>query len=185
MEAGHREGMDASPWVTRFAGLIAPGGSVLDLACGRGRHARWLAARGLKVLAVDRDAEALASLAGTSGVDTLQADLEGADWPLAGRVFDAVVVTNYLFRPHFDDVLANVRDGGLFVYETFMVGNERYGRPANPHFLLRPGELLQRVEGRFTVVAFEQGVAERPCSAVIQRLCAVKGSGQGVALPPA
>ena len=94
MEAGHREGMDASPWVTRFAGLIAPGGSVLDLACGRGRHARWLAARGLKVLAVDRDAEALASLAGTPAVDTIEAELEGADWPLAGRLFDAVVVTN-------------------------------------------------------------------------------------------
>lgn len=171
----HGADLEASAWVRRFAPLIRPGAAVLDLACGGGRHARWLAARGWRVLAVDRDAEALSGLAGVAGVDTLCADLEGGEWPLAGRAFDAIVVTNYLFRPRFAALLACLKPGGVLIYETFMLGNENFGRPANPEFLLRPGELLERLGGAFAVTAFEQGVVRVPRAAAIQRICAVEG----------
>lgn len=173
---------DASAWVRRHSPLIRPGGAVLDLACGRGRHARWLAAQGCAVLGVDRDAEALADLAGVPRVQTLCADLEGEHWPFGGQEFDAVVVTNYLFRPRRDALLACVKEGGVLIYETFMLGNERFGRPSNPDFLLRPGELLEWVSGAFTVVAFEQGSVTFPRESVIQRICAVRGRAS-VALP--
>lgn len=179
---GHAAVSDASAWVRRHSPLIRPGGAVLDLACGRGRHARWLAAQGCAVLGVDRDTEALADLAGVPRVQTLCADLEGEQWPLAGQDFDAVVVTNYLFRPRRDALLACVKEGGVLIYETFMLGNERFGRPSNPDFLLRPGELLEWVSGAFTVVAFEQGSVTFPREAVIQRICAIRGLAS-VALP--
>lgn len=171
----HDADLQASAWVRRFAPLIRSGAAVLDLACGRGRHARWLAARAWQVMAVDRDREALSRLAGLAGVETLCADLEGGEWPLAGREFDGIVVTNYLFRPRFAALLACLKPGGVLIYETFMLGNERFGRPANPEFLLRPGELLERLGGAFAVVAFEQGVVRAPREAAIQRICAVAG----------
>lgn len=149
---------------------------MLDLACGSGRHARHFAARGCRVLAVDRDDAALASLSGVTGVVTRAADLEGDTWPFAPSSFDAIVVANYLHRPLFGPILAALRPGGVLVYETFMVGNERFGRPSNPHFLLRPGELLEMVRGQLEVVAFEQGEVETPRAAVVQRLCAVRGA---------
>ena len=152
------------------------GGEVLDLACGSGRHARHFAARGCRVLAVDRDDAALASLSGVTGIVTRAADLEGDAWPFARSSFDAIVVANYLHRPLFGPILAALRPGGALVYETFMVGNERFGRPSNPHFLLRPGELLEVVQGQLEVVAFEQGEVETPRAAVVQRLCAVRGA---------
>jgi len=161
--------------VTRWAPLVAPGASVLDVACGTGRHARRFADRGCAVLAVDRDADALAGLAGVAGVEARQADLERDPWPFGAEAFDAIVVTNYLHRPLIPHLLAAIRPGGVLIYETFMLGNERLGRPANPDFLLRPGELLEAVAGRLAVVAFEQGAVERPKPAVIQRLCAVRG----------
>lgn len=179
----HDADPEASAWVRRFAPLIRSGGAVLDLACGRGRHARWLAARGWRVLAVDRDAEALSGLAGWPGVDTVCADLEGGEWPLAGREFDGIVVTNYLFRPRFAALRACLKPGGVLIYETFMCGNERFGRPANPEFLLRPGELLERLAGAFAVVAFEQGVVQVPRKAAIQRICAVEGGDASWELP--
>ena len=164
-----------SPWVVRWSPLIRPGSEVLDLACGTGRHARFLAARGCSVLAVDRDAEAIATLAAVPGVFTRRADLEGATWPFAPASFDAIVVANYLHRPLFGPVVAALRPGGVLVYETFMLGNERFGRPSNPHFLLRPGELLEAVQGQLEVVAFEQGEVGPPRPAVVQRICALKG----------
>jgi SAM-dependent methyltransferase len=164
-----------SPWIVRWAALIRPGGAVLDLACGRGRHARHLAGRGYDVTAVDRDPEALASLAGVHGVRAVQADLESAPWPFEGAAFDGVVVANYLHRPLFDTLAATLASGGVLVYETFMRGNERYGRPSNPDFLLRPGELAEAWRGRLEVVAFEQGRVERPKAAVVQRICALRG----------
>jgi SAM-dependent methyltransferase len=164
-----------SPWVVRWAALIRPGGAVLDLACGHGRHARHLAGRGYKVTAVDRDSEALASLADVPGVRTVLADLEGAPWPFEGAAFDGVVIANYLHRALFDSLAASLAPGGVLAYETFMQGNERYGRPSNPDFLLRPGELADAWRGRLEVVAFEQGRVDRPKPAVVHRICALRG----------
>lgn len=162
-----------SPWVRRWAGLIQPRGSVLDLACGYGRHARYLAALGFAVVAVDRDPAALATLESLGGIEARLADLEGAPWPFAAARFDGVVVTNYLHRPLFGNLVASLRAGGVLIYETFAAGNEEYGRPSNPEFLLRPNELLQSVEP-LALVAFEQGMVATPKPAVIQRVCAMR-----------
>jgi SAM-dependent methyltransferase len=163
-----------SSWVARWAPLI-PQGEALDLACGSGRHARLLASRGLAVTAVDRDAEALATAAG-QGIATLQHDLEapGAVWPFAPGRFAGIVVTNYLHRPLFGQIAAALAPDGVLVYETFARGNEIFGKPSNPDFLLSSGELLD-LAGRagLRVVAYEDGVVERPKPARVQRLCAV------------
>ncbi len=160
-----------SLWVARFARLIPVGGEVLDLACGSGRHTRLLVRSGYRVEAVDRNAEALAGLAGEPGVTTRAADLEAGPWPYFGRAFDGIVVTNYLWRPLLPHLFSCLGENGVLIYETFMVGNERYGKPSNPEYLLRPGELLALLHKRFTVVAFEQGEVERPWPAVVQRIC--------------
>jgi len=171
-----------SGWVTRWARLI-PAGEVLDLACGTGRHARLLAGIGHEVTAVDRDAEALAALAGVARVTTLQADLEGGNpWPLPGRSFAGIVVTNYLYRPLFPDLLAALAPGGVLIYETFALGNERFGRPTNPHFLLHAGELLDAFSAALTVVAFEQGYVSDPYPAVVQRFCGARAPADSIAL---
>jgi len=163
-----------SAWVRRWAHLITPGGAVLDLACGAGRHARLLAGLGHAVLAVDRDREALATLAGSPGIEPTYADLEdGAAWPFGERRFAGVVVANYLYRPLFPLLLDALAPGGFLLYETFMTGNERFGKPSSPAFLLRPGELWQAFGG-LQVVAFEQGRARTPKPAMIQRLCALR-----------
>jgi SAM-dependent methyltransferase len=152
---------------------MQPGGRALDLACGRGRNALYLASLGLHVLAVDRDVDALEPLRGHKGVIPLKADLEGGAWPLPGLRFDAVVVTRYLHRPILADVVAAVDEGGLLLYETFMRGQEALGKPTNPDFLLEPGELLRACAG-LKVVAFEEGPVEGPRPAVLQRICAVR-----------
>ncbi|MDP2825045.1 MAG: class I SAM-dependent methyltransferase [Sulfuritalea sp.] len=169
---------NTSHWVGRFLPLIAVGGTVLDLASGPGRHSLLLARHGFRVEAVDRDAEALATLSAKApAVLTRVADLEGGSWPYRGRVFDGIVVANYLFRPLLPVLLDAIDVGGVLIYETFMVGNERFGKPSNPEFLLHPGELLDLVRDRLTVVAFEQGEVKIPRPAVVQRLCATKRSG--------
>lgn len=145
--------------MTRWAHLIARHGRVLDVACGSGRHLRWLAAEGFAVTGVDRDATALASLQGTSRCIT--ADIENGPWPLAGERFDAVVVTNYLWRPLWAALRASLADGGVLICETFAQGNEAFGKPSNPNFLLRPGELLEACNG-LQVVAYEDGVLDAP-----------------------
>jgi len=165
-----------SAWVCRFAPLIRVGGLVLDVACGAGRHARYLAGLGYRVEAVDRDAEALRGLASVPGVTARAADLEGGPWPYAGQSFDAIVVANYLHRPLFPHLLAALADGGVLIYETFAAGNERYGRPGNPDFLLKPGELLELARRRLRVVAYEDLHVEVPRPAMIQRLCAINQS---------
>jgi SAM-dependent methyltransferase len=160
--------LEPSPWVARWAPLIERG-PVLDVASGAGRHARLFAARGLEVVAVDRESQDI------SDVKFVQADLEdGSPWPFAGRRFAGIVVANYLHRPLFSSLVDSLDDRGVLIYETFMAGNERYGRPSNPDFLLRPGELLEAF-GALTVAAFEQGTLERPKKAVVQRICAVRG----------
>jgi len=174
-----------SSWVVRFAPLI-PSGEVLDLACGGGRHARLLASLRHAVLALDRDAVAL-ELAAGKGITTCQFDLEaeGAVWPFEDGRFAGIVVTNYLHRPFFPHLLRSLAPGGILVYETFALGNEQFGKPSNPAFLLRPGELLEAVcaNGQDTtrVIAFEDGYVDAPRPAMVQRICAVKqGADAGV-----
>jgi len=169
-----------SPWIVRWSDAIAPQGSVLDLACGSGRHVRYLAGRGLRVTAVDRDRDALVHSQGHA-VEVIVADLEGGPWPLPDRHFDAVIVTNYLWRALLPAIVACVAEGGWLLYETFALGQERFGRPANPDFLLRPGELLAAAQG-LHVVGYEDGVAPSPARCV-QRLAAWRPS-RGDALSP-
>lgn len=167
----------SSLWVERFLPRIKSGGDVLDLACGWGRHSRLLQAAGYRVEAVDRDAAALAEVsARVPGISTRAADLEAEPWPYEGRRFDGIVVTNYLFRPLFPHLLEALAAEGVLIYETFMAGNERFGKPSNPEFLLRPGELLEVARGRLTVVAFEQGEVDIPRPAMVQRLCATRSA---------
>lgn len=162
-----------SPWVARFAPLAWPG-EALDLACGSGRHTRLLAARGMRVVALDRKSEALAA-AGGPDVTTMEVDLEaeGAVWPFEAGRFAAIVVTNYLHRPLFADLARSLRPDGILIYETFAQGNQAYGKPSNPAFLLAPGELLNMaLEGGLQVLAYEDGHVEHPHPAQVQRLCA-------------
>lgn len=162
-----------SGWVSRWAGQIPPGGHVLDVACGSGRHARYLAAHGFVVDAVDVDISACAGLAELPDITLRQADLEGGEWPYPPAVFQGVVVTNYLHRPLFSRLLDSLASGGVLIYETFALGNERYGRPKNPNFLLLPDELLEMVRGKLRVIAFEDVLVETPRLARIQRICAI------------
>jgi SAM-dependent methyltransferase len=162
-----------SAWIVRWADRVPAGGRVLDVACGRGRHARFFAARGHPVEAVDRDPEKLAALAGVAGVSTRCADLEGGPWPYAGEQFAGIVVANYLHRPLFPHLLAALAPQGALIYETFALGNEQFGRPSNPDFLLRPGELLEVVRGRLRVIAYEDLFVSEPRPAMVQRICAV------------
>jgi SAM-dependent methyltransferase len=164
-----------SPWITRFVPLVGPGAAVLDLACGGGRHARLFLARDHPVTAVDVDTSGLEDLRQHPQLEIRQADLEhGAPWPLPGRRFGAVVVANYLWRPLYLPILEAIDEGGVLLYETFARGNEAYGRPSNPDFLLEPGELIEVVRGRLQIVAYEHGYLGRPRPAVKQRLCAVR-----------
>lgn len=159
-----------SPWVQRWSTLVPAGATVLDLACGQGRHLRWFAQRGCSVTGVDRDAAALAASAGLG--ELITADVENGPWPLPGRRFDAVVVTNYLWRALLPTVVDSVAAGGVLVYETFAVGNETVGKPSNPDFLLRPGELLQACAG-LRIVAYEDGFLDAP-PRFVQRIAAVR-----------
>ena len=176
-----------SGWIVRFASLIPPG-EVLDLACGSGRHSRLLAGGGRKVLAVDRDADALARISGPD-IQTFQYDLEqdtgqALRWPFGVNRFAGIVVTNYLYRPLFEALFASLASGGVLLYETFALGNARFGKPSNPDFLLRPGELLATVNacsaGALRIIAFEDGYIERPRPAMVQRICVIKAD-QGIA----
>jgi SAM-dependent methyltransferase len=169
-----------SAWVVRFAPLIRPGGTVLDVACGHGRHARYLAGLGLQVIAADIDA---AGVEPGERIIVVQRDLEDGTWPWAPGSLDAVVVTNYLHRPHFPHIAASLREEGVLIFETFGAGNEQLGRPRNPAFLLRPGELLDAFAG-LHIVAYEHGIEREPRAAVRQRLCARRGEAMAE-LPPA
>lgn len=160
----------ASPWVRRWSHLVPAGGAVLDVACGGGRHLRWFAGRGHPATGVDRDAAALETLQGVGR--TVAADIENGPWPFAGQQFAAVIVTNYLWRPLFPQLLAAVAPGGVLIHETFAQGNETVGKPSRPDFLLAPGELLQAYPG-LRVVAFEDGFLDAP-PRFVQRIAAVR-----------
>lgn len=175
MNAVHTEAGSPSDWVQRWAHLVPPSGRVLDVACGRGRHARYFAERGCSVTAVDRDADALATL--PAGIVACVADLESAPWPLPGLAFGGVVVTNYLWRPLWPVLMQTLEPGGVLICETFALGQAIFGRPTNPDFLLRPGELLE-VCRDLHVVAYEDGVLDAPARR-IQRIAAVRAPPQG------
>jgi len=165
---------EASAWVGRFADRIPAGGPVLDLAAGGGRHTRLFLGLGHPVTAVDRDVAPLADLRADPAATILAADLEdGRPWPLGNRRFAGVIVTNYLHRPLLPAIVAAVAPGGCLIYETFAVGNERLGKPSNPDFLLRLGELLEAVRGELTVLAYENLAVSEPRPAVVQRIAAV------------
>jgi SAM-dependent methyltransferase len=165
---------EPSPWVARFASLVPPGGRVLDVAAGGGRHVRFFRSRGHAVTAVDRDTSGLADLGSDAGVEVVECDLEaGAAFPFPAGAFGGVVVANYLHRPILPDVVAAVAPGGVLLYETFARGQERFGRPHRPEFLLEPGELLEAVRGRLRVVAYEDVVLDDPPRAV-QHIAAVR-----------
>jgi len=170
----------ASPWLQRWAHLLPAGGQVLDVACGRGRHLRWLAGRGYRLTGIDRDADALAAsadLAANARIELITADIENGPWPCAGRTFDAVLVFNYLWRPLWPHLLASLAPGGLLVYETFAAGNETVGKPSRPDFLLQPGELITRCNG-LHIVAFEHGFLDTPAR-FVQRVVAVRPALDG------
>jgi len=159
---------ERSPWLVRWANLVAPGGRVLDLAAGSGRHCRWLAARGHAMTAVDRDAAAMAALGDVA--ETIVADLEAGAWPLPGRSFDAVVVTNYLWRPLFPAIVAATGPGGVLIYETFASEQPKYGHPHNPDYLLQPGELADWFQD-WQIIHYFEGLLEDPRRAMAQIVC--------------
>jgi SAM-dependent methyltransferase len=167
----------ASAWVRRWSHLVPVGASVLDVACGSGRHVRWFAQRGCRVTGVDRDAAAMLPLAGIA--ELVVADIEGGPWPWEGRQFDAVVVANYLWRDRLPYVVGSVAEGGVLIYETFSAGHETIGKPSNPKFLLRQGELLEASKG-LRVIAFEDGFESSP-PRFVQRIVALR---EGTAATP-
>jgi SAM-dependent methyltransferase len=166
-----------SSWVRRWSHLVPTGAAVLDVACGSGRHLRWFRERGHPVTGIDRAPEAVAAVKDLG--EALQADLEGGPWPLPGRRFGAVVITNYLWRPLFPALRESVAADGVLIYETFASGNETVGRPARPEFLLQPGELLGLCQG-LRVVAFEDGFLDQP-PRFVQRIAAVRAADAGPA----
>ena len=169
------EGLAPSAWLRRWSHLVRRGATVLDVACGSGRHVRWFAARGCRVTGVDREATLVEPLHQIAEI--IVADIENGPWPLPGRGFDAVIVTNYLWRPLLPTIVASVADPGVLIYETFALGNETVGKPSNPEYLLRPGELLSVVAG-LRVVAFEDGFAAAP-ERFVQRIVALREGAGG------
>lgn len=177
-------GLPVSDWVRRWSHLVAAGSTVLDVACGNGRHTRWFHSQGCSITAVDRDAAALQALHAVAR--TVVADLEGAPWPLPGARFGTVVVTNYLWRTLWPDITGSLADSGVLIYETFAQGNASVGKPSNPDFLLKPDELLQVAAAHgLRVVAYEDGFCTQP-DRYVQRLVAVRlpAAADGVAAGP-
>ena len=189
MSVKKRDNLSISPWIRRFSGLLPEEGSVLDLAAGGGRHSRWLLNRGHRVTALDRQTDVLLDLQKTDSnaaerLEVITADLEdGSPWPLSSRRFDAVIVVNYLWRPLFPSILESIEEGGLLLYDTFAVGHEAFGRPTNPDFLLKPGELLDMVAGRLTVIAYEHGRIDGPSGPAVKQRITACGAGPVTLIP--
>ncbi|MDR2219442.1 MAG: class I SAM-dependent methyltransferase [Methylobacillus sp.] len=166
-----------SPWLIRHAPLIPKNGLVLDLACGSGRNTRWLAEQGWRVCSADIDEAAIAGLRDVLNVQAMVADIENNAWPFGEQTFDGIVVCRYLHRPLLPRLAESLASGGVLIYETFMRGQEQFGRPKNPDFLLRPDELREVYEKELTIVAFEQGIMQGSHLAMMQRLCAIRNAG--------
>ena len=181
--------MPASGWVQRWSHLIKPQGVVLDVACGRGRHARWFYDQKHALALVDISQDAIDSIAQAIPIpshrcEAVVADIENEPWPFAGRQFDAVVVTNYLWRALMPTLLASLAPGGVLIYETFAQGNGTVGKPSRPDFLLHTGELLQ-VCSSLRIVAFEEGFHAGPdgqSPRFVQRITAVRESSDTLGL---
>jgi SAM-dependent methyltransferase len=182
----HKHGpMAASGWVRRYLTGARAGGRLLDIACGWGRHVRLALDLGFTVTGIDRDLSALADVNSRPGLDLIEADLEnGAPFPLQGRTFDAVIVTNYLWRPILADIVDCVAGDGILIYETFALGNAQYGGPSRPEFLLRPNELITAVEPKLTVIAFEHVTVTCGWERVAQRIAAVGPRHAWIENPP-
>ncbi len=171
-----------SKWIVEHAPLIRKGGKVLDLACGSGRHAIWLAGQGYQVDAVDRDAQAVAGMQAMPNINVCISDIETGSWPAADQrysgvyhgIYDGIVVSRYLFRPLLNTLAAMLKPDGVLIYETFMLGNEEYGRPSNPDYLLQPDELKSVYAPLLKIHAFEQGKVDDPVPAMTQCICAIK-----------
>ena len=163
-----------SDWVERHIDKLSAGSHILDFACGKGRHTRWLMARGFQVTAVDINLSGIADLPEQKALTRLECDLEQGAWPFDAQSFDGIVVTNYLHRPALPHLLESLTIGGVLLYDTFAVGNERFGKPSNPDFLLRPGELLERLAKNMKVLAYDHGPVAWPKPAIRQRLCAIR-----------
>lgn len=163
-----------SSWLSSHAGKIKAGGKVLDLAAGSGRNAKWLASQGYQVEAVDINETALAELQGIQTIHTTVSDIENTEWLYGEEEFDAILVCRYLHRPLFPKIKQSLKAGGVLIYETFMLGQEQYGRPSNPNFLLEPGELQRICKAGYLVEAFEEGLLEIAPPAMLQRICAIK-----------
>ena len=172
-------GLAPSEWIAKWSHLLAPGATVLDVACGQGRHMQWFEGRGHPVTGVDCSPEA--TQAASAFGRTLTADIESGPWPFAGQAFGAVVVTNYLWRPRMPDIVAAVAPGGVLLYETFAAGNESVGKPSRPDFLLQPGELLAACR-ELRVVAYEDGFLDQP-PRFVQRIAAVRAGDTDPAQP--
>lgn len=171
-KTGHRA-LEPSHWVVAHGPRVRARGSVLDVAAGRGRHSRWFLDRGHAVTAVDIDLSGLSDQADNPLLEAAEADLENGSWPFGGRSFDGIVVTNYLWRPLFPLIQEALSPGGVLIYETFGIGNEEFGKPSNPAFLLHEGELLEAFSS-LDVIAYEHGFVDMPKPAIVQRFCAVK-----------
>ena len=169
------EGLPPSAWVQRCSDLLKPCSTVLDLACGSGRHTHYLAGKGHDVTALDKNPEALSKISSSIGISPYEFDLETGSWPFSELKFDAIVVTNYLYRPILQNIVDTLSPSGILIYETFMSGNEQFGRPSNPDFLLRPNELINLVHEKLNVLLYEAGRVNDPKPGLIQRICAVSG----------
>ena len=164
----------ASSWIVKFAPLIKSQGLVLDLACGSGRHAKWLAQQGYQVHALDRDPTVTSSMQGIDGIRITTIDLETVEPPTFEYSYDGIIISRYLHRPLLSTLASLLKPGGILIYETFMQGNERFGKPSNPDFLLMLDELLNTYSPLLKVLAFEQGEVLEPKPAMLQRICAQK-----------
>jgi len=170
----HQALAEPSPWVVKHLLLIKKGGRVLDLACGNGRHAIWIAQQGYQVDAIDRDFQAVSGMLDMDNINVLILDIEAGEWPGPRQRYDGIVVSRYLYRPLLTILPEMLNSGGVLIYETFMVGNERYGKPSNQNFLLSSEELLSVYSPLLSIISFEQGEESNPKPAVMQRLCGLK-----------